>query len=437
MSTLNTATLIAADKAHLWHPFTQMKAWGAAEHEPLVLVDGEGAMLRDSEGREYIDGNSSIWTNIHGHRHPKITAAIKAQLDRVAHVSLLGTSNAPAIALAEKLVAAAGGEGCPRPFLPLSRVFYSDDGSTAIEVALKMALQYWQLTGQPGRTRFLAFDNAYHGDTAGASSLGGVGTFTSRFAAVHFPVQHVAGIAALDLIDTAEVAAIIIEPLVQGAAGIRLWPPGMLKELRAWCDAHGVLLIFDEVLTGFGRTGKLFAFQHEGVPPDFLCLAKGLTGGYLPLAATLTTERVYEAFLGEYHELKTFFYGHSYCGNPLGCAAALASLQIFEEEKTLEALQPKIALMRELLAGWEENPHIAGIRQCGFIAGIELQRAPGQPYPWQAQTGQRVCLAARKHGLLTRPILDAIVLMPPLCTSESQLRTAVSALIRAVTETCS
>ena len=424
---MNTAALIAADKAHLWHPFTQMKAWTADGHDPLVLVHGEGAMLRDSEGREYLDGNSSIWTNIHGHNHPKINAAIKAQLDRVAHVSFLGSSNAPAIELAEKLVGAAGA--------PLSRVFYSDDGSTAIEVALKMSLQYRQLTGQPGRTRFLAFDNAYHGDTAGASSLGGVGTFTSRFAAVHFPVQHVSDTAALRNIDASEVAAIIIEPLVQGAAGIRLWPPGMLKQLRTWCDANDVLLIFDEVLTGFGRTGTLFAFQHEGVAPDFLCLAKGLTGGYLPLAATLTTEQIYEAFLGEYHELKTFFYGHSYCGNPLGCAAALASLQIFEEERTLQMLQPKIALLGELLADLKEDPHIADIRQCGFIAGIELQRTPGEPFLWQEQTGQRVCLAARKHGLLTRPILDTIVLMPPLCTTAEELRRAVGALRKALAET--
>ncbi len=427
MSAVNTASLIAADKAHLWHPFTQMKAWAAPDHEPLVLVEGEGALLRDSEGREYLDGNSSIWTNIHGHNHAKINAAIKAQLDRVAHVSFLGSSNAPAIALAQKLV-----EAVP----PLSRVFYSDDGSTAIEVALKMSLQYWQLTGQPGRTKFLAFDKAYHGDTAGAASLGGVGTFTSRFAAVHFPVQHVADVAALANIEAGDLAAIIIEPLVQGAAGIRLWPAGMLKALRAWCDTHDVLLIFDEVLTGFGRTGKMFAGQHEEVFPDFLCLAKGLTGGYLPLAATLTAERVYEAFLGEYHELKTFFYGHSYCGNPLGCAAALASLQIFEEEKTLERLQPKIALLRELLTALKANPHIGEIRQCGFIAGIDLQRTPGEPYPWQDQTGARVCLAARKHGLLTRPILDTIVLMPPLCTSADQLRAAVSALHLAVTDCC-
>jgi len=426
---MNTADLLAADRAHLWHPFTQMKAWCEPASEPLVLVEGEGAILRDSEGREYLDGNSSIWTNIHGHRHPKITAAIKGQLDRVAHVSFLGSSNAPAIELAEKLTALF-------PPRTLSRVFYSDDGSTAIEVALKMSLQYWQLIGQPKRTRFLAFDNAYHGDTAGASSLGGVGTFTSRFSAVHFPAQHVADIAALEQIETGEIAAIIIEPLVQGAAGIRLWPPGMLKELRAWCDTHGVLLICDEVLTGFGRTGRMFACQHEDVLPDFLCLAKGLTGGYLPLAATLTTECIYEAFLGEYHELKTFFYGHSYCGNPPGCAAALASLSVFEEEKTLETLQPKIALLRDLLAGLKESPHVADIRQCGFIAGIEIQRSSGEPYPWQEQTGQRVCLAARKHGLLTRPILDTLVLMPPLCTTEAQLRTAVDALQRAVAETC-
>lgn len=427
MLSLDTASLIAADKAHLWHPFTQMKTWCGPDHDPLVLVGGDGARLRDSDGREYIDGNSSIWTNIHGHRHPTITQAIKDQLDRVAHVSFLGTTNAPAIELGEKLTA----------FFPpdtLTRVFYSDDGSTAIEVALKMSLQYWQLSGQPQRRRFVAFDNAYHGDTAGASSLGGVPVFAARFAAMHFPVQHVADVAALSALPSHEIAAVIIEPLMQGAAGMRLWPPGMLRELRAWCDAEGVLLIFDEVLTGFGRTGKMFACQHEDVLPDFLCLAKGLTGGFLPLAATLTTSTVYGTFLGDYHELKTFFYGHSYCGNALGCAAALASLQVFEDEKTLETLQPKITLLRELLSELRDNPHIADIRQCGFMAGVELQRAPGEPYPWQDQTGQRVCLAARRHGLLTRPILDTIVLIPPLCISEGELREAVSALQHAVAD---
>ncbi len=451
MGRLDTASLIAADKSFLWHPFTQMKAWCAPDHDPLVLVEGDGARLRDSEGREYIDGNSSIWTNIHGHRHPKITAAIKAQLDKVAHVSFLGTTNAAAIELAGKLTALFGREGCPQPSVeprestegcgepslpPLSRVFYSDDGSTAVEVALKMALQYWQLCGQPRRTRFAAFDNAYHGDTAGASSLGGVSTFAGRFAAMHFPVHHVPDAAALAQLPTDDLAAVIIEPLVQGAAGIRLWPPGMLRELRAWCDAHGVLLIFDEVLTGFGRPGRMFACEHENVRPDFLCLAKGLTGGYLPLAATLTTNRVYEAFLGEYHELKTFFYGHSYCGNPTGCAAALASLAVFEEEKTLEALQPKIVLLRGLLADLKNaSPHVFEVRQCGFIAGIEVRRPDGGAYPWQDQAGARVCLAARRHGLLTRPILDTIALLPPLCITETDLEQAVRAIGLAAQET--
>ena len=427
---MKTPTLIALDKKHLWHPFTQMKDWCAPDHEPLVLVDGEGAWLRDSEGRRYLDGNSSIWTNIHGHRHPRITEAIKAQVDRVAHVSFLGTTNAPAITLAERLVGLF-------PKGVFSRVFYSDDGSTAIEVALKMSLQYWQLCGQPQRRRFVAFANAYHGDTTGASSLGGVAVFAERFAAMHFPVYHVASSAELETLDPVDIAAVVIEPLVQGAAGIELWPPGMLRELRAWCDRHGVHLIFDEVLTGFGRTGRLFACQHEEAYPDFLCLAKGLTGGYLPLAATLTTERIYEAFLGEYHERKTFFYGHSYCGNPVGCAAALASLDVFEEEHTLAALQPKILLLRQLLDGLRrECPHVAEVRQCGFIAGIEIRCPDGEPFPWQEQTGARICFAARRHGLLTRPILDTVVLMPPLCTTETELELAVRALKLAVEEVC-
>lgn len=422
-----TASLIAADKAHVWHPFTQMKAW--CDGEPLVLVDGEGALLRDSEGREYIDGNSSIWTNIHGHKNPKIDAAIRAQLDRVAHVSFLGTTNEPAIQLAEKLVGLF-------PAGTLDKVFYSDDGSTAIEVALKMSLQYWQLIGQPSRRKFVAFDDAYHGDTAGASSLGGVSAFTSRFAAVHFDVQRVKSVADLDQLDASEISAIIIEPLVQGAAGIRLWPDGMLKALRAWCDRTGVLLIFDEVLTGFGRTGKMFACEHEAVLPDFLCLAKGLTGGYLPLAVTLTTSAIYDAFLGEVAEGKTFYYGHSYCGNPLGCAAAIASLEIFETEKTLDALQGKIARMNALLDGLKSSSHVFEIRSRGFIAGIEVRRSSGEAYPWQELVGARICAAARNHGLLTRPILDTIVLMPPYCITDAQLERAVGAIAAAIRDIC-
>jgi adenosylmethionine---8-amino-7-oxononanoate aminotransferase len=426
---VNNERLLAAEKRHVWHPFTQMKAWCAPEHQPLILVEGEGAILRDIAGREYIDGNSSIWTNIHGHRHPKIHAAIKRQLDRVAHVSFLGSTNVPAIELAERLA------GCFPP-RTLTRVFYSDDGSTAVEVAAKMALQYWQLSGQPAKTRFLAFENAYHGDTTGAASLGGMEMFTRRFSAIHFPVQRIADLQALSTVDASLLAAVIIEPLVQGAAGIRLWPQDMLKVLRAWCDANHVLLIFDEVLTGFGRTGRLFACEHESVVPDLLCLAKGLTGGCLPLAATLATESVYEAFLGEFHELKTFFYGHSYCGNPLGCAAALASLQVFREEETLKTLSAKISLLRALLQGLRALPNVADIRQCGFIAGIEICRATGEPFPWQDQTGARVCLAARSHGLLTRPILDTIILIPPLCITQDQLIRAIEAIRRSIREVC-
>ena len=299
-----------------------------------------------------------------------------------------------------------------------------------------MSLQFWQLHGRPEKNRFVAFANAYHGDTTGASSLGGVGAFFDRFAAVHFPVQHVADLEELSAVDARQVAAIIIEPLVQGAAGIRLWPAGMLKKLRAWCDEHHVLLILDEVLTGFGRTGRMFACQHEEVVPDFLCLAKGLTGGYLPLAATLTTERLFSAFLGDYAERKTFFYGHSYCGNPLGCAAALASLEVFQTEKTLETLQEKIRLMGDWLGELRDLPAVFDIRQCGFIAGVEVRHPDGTPYPWESQTGGRICVAARKFGLLTRPILDTVVLMPPLSVTEDELRRAVRAMRDAIAEVC-
>ena len=426
---MNNDPLIAAEKRHVWHPFTQMQAWSAPDHEPIVLVEGQGSILWDSHGREYIDGNSSIWTNIHGHNHPAINAAIKSQLDKVAHVSFLGSTNAPAIELAEKLA---------RCFPPnsLTRTFYSDDGSTAVEVAVKMAIQFWQLRGRPEKCRFAAFENAYHGDTTGAASLGGVETFTSRFAAIHFPVERAASVDAVFSLNADQLAAVIIEPLVQGAAGIRLWPPGMLGSLRAWCNANDVLLIFDEILTGFGRTGRLFACEHENVLPDFLCLAKGLSGGYLPLAATLTTEAVYEAFLGEYQDLKTFFYGHSYCGNALGCAAALANLEIFEEENVLESLKGKITFLQQLLAGLHELPNVAEVRQCGMIAGIEVRRSSGEPFLWQEQTGARVCIAARNYGLLTRPILDTIVLIPPLCTTRAQLERATEAIRRAIQDVC-
>lgn len=412
----DTRRWIEADRKHCWHPFTPQSEWTAPGHEPLVLVRGEGSWLWDSEGRKYLDGNSSIWTNIHGHNHPTINSAIARQLGEVAHTSYLGFANPRAGELAERLCA----------FFPagtLERVFFSDDGSTAIECAMKMAIQYRQLTGETGRTGFIAFDQAYHGDTLGAASLGGVPLFHDRFRRHGVPVSFAAGLDALcslpeDIVKSA--AAVVIEPLIQGVNEMRLWPPGMLRTLRAWCDRHGIHLILDEVMTGFGRTGKMFACLHEGVTPDFLCLAKGLTGGYLPLAATLTTGRIYDAFLGDAG--RAFYYGHSYTANPLGCAAALASLDLFESGKTLERLQPKIAqlagLLEELKAA---SPYVHEARRCGFVAGIELRQPDGAPFPPQRRFGAEVCMAARQHGLLTRPIRDTIVIMPPLSISEDEL----------------
>jgi len=427
---VNTFQWIEADKRHLWHPFTAMQDWCAPDHELLVLAGGEGALLCDTEGREYIDGNSSIWTNLHGHRHPKLNAAIRDQLDAVAHTSFLGFTNPPAIQLASELIALA-----PKP---LARVFYSDDGSTAIEVAIKMSVQYWQLKGRPERHRFVAFHHAYHGDTLGASSLGGVGIFHDRFAAHCFPVDRVSNLDELDANPSFKqsVAAVVIEPLIQGVAGMKPWPRGMLAKLRQWCDAHDVLLILDEIMTGFGRTGTMFACEQEGVTPDFLALAKGITGGYLPLAATLVTETIYEAFLGTFEQQKTFYYGHSYCGNQVACAVALANLAIFREESVLEKLQPKIRFLTELLKPLTEIQSVAEVRQCGFIAGIELMQDGKVPFDWRDQVGGQVCLAARQYGLLTRPVRDVVVLMPPYCITNDQLIQSVEAIRKAVIEVC-
>jgi adenosylmethionine-8-amino-7-oxononanoate aminotransferase len=385
-----------------------MKQW-MEEDVPIIIESGNGAMLRDIAGNEYIDANSSIWTNLHGHRHPKITQAIKDQLDRIAHSSFLGLSNVPAIELAEKLVVLTG----------LPRVFYSDDGSTAMEVAIKMALQYWRHRGQPQRTKFVAFTEAYHGDTMGAVSLGGIKLFHETFQPLTFPVTRVSRLADLPAGDT--VAAVCIEPLIQGAAGMRLWPAGMLRELRAWCDKTGALLIADEVMTGFGRTGKMFACEHEDVRPDLMALAKGLTGGYLPLAATMATKKVFDAFLGEYHEFKTFFHGHSYTGNQLGCAAALANLRVFEDEQTLEHLKSKIETLSAHLAKFPNA------RRCGFIGAVELG-----PYRLEEQMGIKVCRAMRERGVLTRPIGNVIVIMPPYCISAEQLGRVFAALAEAM-----
>ena len=415
-----TRRWIEHDQAHCWHPFTRQAEWCARGHEPLVITRGEGSWLWDSEGRRYLDGNSSIWTNIHGHAHPVINAAINSQLEKIAHSSFLGFTHPLAAELAARLCG----------FFPentLERVFFSDDGSTAVECALKMAVQYRQQTGEPDRNHFIAFANGYHGDTLGAASLGGVGRFFERFRGTGYPVQHVSSMADLASLPSEKIAAVVIEPLIQGVNEMRPWPAGMLADLRKWCDETGVHLILDEVMTGFGRTGSMFACQQENVIPDFLCLAKGLTGGYLPMAASLTTGKIYDAFLGTPE--KAFYYGHSYTANPLGCAAALASLDLFETEKTLEKLPEKITRLRDQLAALKSrHPIIHEVRQCGFIAGIELRRPNGEKFQPGERFGESICLAARAHGLLTRPILDTIVLMLPLCTSLDEIDHAVQAL---------
>ncbi len=428
MSEWNTEELIDADKRFVWHPFTNMREWCAPEHEPLVLVEGHGALLRDSRGREYIDGNSSIWTNIHGHNHPHINAAIRRQIDRVAHTSFLGFTNPAAIELARAIVDLFQTDS-------LSRVFFSDDGSTGIEVALRIADQYWRLRNSR-KHQFIAFNGGYHGDTAGAASLGAAAMFHIGPSHWNFPAMQVPNITALERLSPAEVAkiaAVVIEPLIQGAAGMRLWSSGTLRAVREWCDRTDTLLIVDEVMTGFGRTGKMFGVEHESVIPDMMVLGKGLSGGYLPLAITLVSEKLFSVFDGSIVDGKALAYGHSYTGNALGCAAAKASLEVFEKEGVLEALQPKIQHLTSELAGFAELPGVVEVRQCGFIAGIEVAELSEAPLADQAA---EICIAARSHGLLTRPIRNVIVLMPPFCITTDQVAQAVEAIRTSIIEVC-
>ena len=407
-----------------------MAEWCAPEHEPLVLVEGKGALLWDSEGREYIDGNSSIWTNIHGHNHPHINAAIRRQLDLVAHTSFLGFTNPAAIDLAEAIVGR----------LPdsLNRVFFSDDGSTGIEVALRIAEQYWRLKGTP-RTEFVAFRGGYHGDTAGAASLGAHSMFSGP-ASWQFPARQVSSIDELNSTPTdqgGQTVAVVIEPIVQGAAGMRIWPTGTLRSVRGWCDRTGALLITDEVLTGFGRTGRMFACEHEGVIPDICVLGKALTAGYLPLAITAITDQLFQPFRTGGSPERTLFYGHSYTGNALGCAAALASLEIFDSEDVLAALAEKIEMLSSELASLRRLSAVADVRQCGFIAAVEVDPSPAFATSLvSGNVGAAVCQAARRYGLLTRPIRDSVVLMPPYCITPAQLKHAVEAIRRAILEVC-
>ncbi len=427
-SSSETDRLAALDRRHVWHPFTQQQGW--QDESAPVIARAEGTTLYDTDGRAYIDGVSSLWCNVHGHRHPAIDAAVRGQLDRVAHSTMLGLTHGPAIDLAARLV-----ELAPPG---LTRVFYSDSGSTAVEVALKMAFQFWAQQDDPTAARrrgFVCLRDAYHGDTLGSVSVGGIDLFHACYEPLLFGARQVdagdvAQLTALLAADGAEIAAMIVEPLVQGAAGMRVHPPGYLQAVRDLCDAHGVLLICDEVATGFGRTGRMFACEHEDVAPDLLCVAKGLTGGYLPLAATLATERIYDGFLGAHEAWRTFFHGHTYTGNPLACAAALATLDVFDDERTLERLAPKIDLLGRLLD--EQVRPLAGVtevRRRGFMVGIELGGLPAA-----RRTGHQVTLAARRLGAIIRPLGDVVVLMPPLAIADGDLRRLVEITAAAILE---
>jgi adenosylmethionine-8-amino-7-oxononanoate aminotransferase len=437
------------DRTLVWHPFTQM-----AEYEPLIIERASGCVLTDIDGRQYIDAVSSLWCNIHGHRHPRLDAAVRQQLDRVAHVTSLGCSNPTTIKLARRLVdlAPAG----------LKHVFFSDDGATAVEVAIKMSFQYWRQRRdpRPEKTCYLALGEAYHGDTLGAVSVGGVERFHAMFRPLLFetlrlpapdPYRTPQGVTPENLLDHClgelegalaehhqRIAAMVIEPLVQAAAGMIVHPPGYLRGVRELTRRYDVLLVADEVAVGMGRTGRMFACGHEDVTPDLLCLAKGLTGGYLPLAATLTSEEIWQVFLGSYAESKTFFHGHTYGGNPLGAAAALATLDVFEEEQTLDRLPEKIARLAEHLERIAGLPHVGHVRQCGLIAGIELvrDRATKEPYPWAEKRGLRVCDYARSEGVLLRPLGNVIVIMPPLAITLGQLDEIARAVERGILKEC-
>ena len=395
---------ILADHAHCWHPFTDQESWES--NFPVVICRGKGSWLFDVEGKRYLDANSSIWTNIHGHSHPVIVEAIQDQATKLCHSSYLGLANDKASELAEKLCS----------FFPdsLERCFFSDDGSTALEVAFKMSLQWRQQNGQKERTGIIAFENAYHGDTLGASSVGGVSRFIKGYGETGLNVYRIGSLEDLQklpevVVETA--SALVIEPLIQGVNQMRLWPKGMLADLRAWTTQYGIHLILDEVMTGFGRTGKMFACQNEKVVPDFLCLAKGLTGGTMPLAATLTKREIYEGFKGPE---RTFFYGHSYTGNALGCAVALANLSLFESENTLAGIEEKGAYLERELT---KIPWIQEVRRVGLILGFDL-----------GECGKEFCLKLRERGVLTRPILNTIVIMPPLSVTMDELKILVKAI---------
>jgi adenosylmethionine-8-amino-7-oxononanoate aminotransferase len=440
--TRSTEELRQLDKQRLWHPFTPMKLW--LESDPLVITAAEGVHLIDSDGNRYLDGVSSLWCNVHGHRVPEIDQAIIDQLGKVAHSTMLGLANEPAILLADKLV-----EITPAS---LQKVFFSDSGATATEIAFKMAAQYWYNLGRPEKNEFVGFSEAYHGDTFGAMAIGRTAAFHKPFFSMLFNVHFaptpfvyrsrtpddpeavkrfcLAELEQLLRDHAGTIAAVCIEPIVQGAAGMIVQPPGFLHEVHRLCQEYDVLLICDEVAVGFGRTGKMFACEHEAVEPDLMCVAKGITGGYLPLAATLSSQKIFDAFLGDPWEGKTFFHGHTYTGNPLACAAALASVQLFDTHQLISKVQAKAEELAKMLEKLRDLPHVGDIRQKGFMVGIELveDRDLRMPYSPRRRLGAEICHRLRSRGIILRPLGDVIVMMPPLVMTTAQLQSIVDAL---------
>lgn len=442
----NRKHLIDWDKRYIWHPFTQMKDY--ADMNPLVIEKGEGCYLIDIDGNRYIDGVSSLWVLVHGHGKKELLDAIERQSKTLCHSTLLGLANSPSVILAKKLI-----EIMPKG---LSKVFYSDNGSTSVEIALKMAYQYWQQKGQKKKKRFIAFTNAYHGDTIGAVSVGGIDLFHQVYGPLLFKTyrtpspycyrcslklkSETCSFACVEAFEKIikkhhdEICAVIIEPLVQGAAGMIVQPPGWLNAVWKIAKEHNMFFIADEVATGFGRTGNMFACEEERISPDFMCVAKGITGGYLPLAATISTEEVFNGFLGQFDEFRTFFHGHTYTGNPLACAVAVESINLFKKEKLMQKLQQKIALLGRGLERFKELSHAGEVRQKGFMVGIELvkSRKTKRPYPPGDKIGQKVIWEARKRGVVIRPLGDVIVLMPPLAIDKQTLERLIDVTFESI-----
>ena len=447
---MDKSNLIEKDKRFVWHPFTEMTSW--LEGEPLIIQSGKGALLKDINGDEYIDGVSSLWTNVHGHQVEKIDNAIKEQLGKIAHSTLLGLGNVPSIEFAQALANHLPGD--------LERIFYSDSGATSVEIAVKLAFAHWHFLGKKEKTTFLRFQGAYHGDTIGSVSVGGIDAFHQLFNPLLFdapmaPYPFVYGrplgqskeefihlcyekIESIVKENAHRCAAIIIEPLVQGAYGIRPAPKGFLKFLQNLCHRYELLLIVDEVATGFGKTGKMFACEHENIVPDIMAMAKGISGGYLPLAATAVSQKVFESFLGSEGNLRTFFHGHTYTGNPLACAAAIASLEIFETEKVIEGLQPKIKTLEKGLSKLADHPNVGNVRNVGIMTGIELMMDKKRKIPFDPslKIGATICDKVRKHGVIIRPLGDVLVVMPPLCITEKQIEIILNAIGKELETLC-